>query len=61
MQMITHDSPRVDAAGKNAAQLQNALFNPRLSMLERLAGVFILTAKPRAAHAAINAVKKQTR
>ena len=44
VQMIAHHSPGVNSAGKNIAQRQNAGFDPRFSMLETFAEVFIKAA-----------------
>ena len=57
VQMIAHHRPSVNSAGKNVAQCQNAGFDPRFSVLEAFAEVFIEAAQPRPAHAAVDAVK----
>ena len=57
VQVIAHDGPRVDSAGKDVAQFQYAFFDPRLAVLERLLGVFVFATQPRATHAAIDAVE----
>jgi len=57
VEMIAHDGPGVNAAGKNLAEFQNAGFNPRLSVVEAFAEVFVQAAQPRSAHAAAHAVK----
>ena len=54
--MIAHDGVRVNATGKNPAQFQNPLLNPRFSVLEAFFQIFIKPAKPRAPHTAGNAV-----
>ena len=58
VQMIAHHSPSVNSAGKNVAQRQNAGFDPRFSVLETFAEVFVEAAQPRPAHAAVDAVKR---
>ena len=58
VQVVAHDRPRVHAAGKNLAQLQNACLDPRLSMLETFAEVFVQATQPRSAHAAVDAMKR---
>ena len=55
--VIAHDGPRVDSAGKDVAQFQDAFFDPRLAVLERLLGVFVFAAQPGSANAAVDAVK----
>ena len=55
--MIAHDRPGVNTTGENVVQLQNACLDPRLSMLEAFAEVFIQAAQPRTAHAAAHALK----
>ncbi len=57
MEMVTHDGPGVNAAGENAAQLQNTRFNPGFSVLEAFAEILIEATQPRSAHAAVDAVK----
>ena len=57
VQMVAHNGPGVNAAGENVAQRQNTRLNPRLSMLETLAQVFVEATQPRSAHAAVDAVK----
>ena len=57
VQVIAHDGPRVESAGKDVAQFQDAFFDPRLAVLERLLGVFVFATQPRATHAAIDAVE----
>ena len=39
------------------SEFQNTGFNPRLSVLETFAEVFVQAAQPRSAHAAVDAVK----
>ena len=56
--MIAHHSPGVNSAGKNVAERQNAGFDPRFSVLETFAEVFIEAAQSRPAHAAVDAVKR---
>ena len=51
--VVAHNRPGVNTAGENLAQLQNAGFSPRLSMLETFAEVFVQATQPRSAHAAI--------
>ena len=58
MEMVTHDGSGVNAAGENAAQLQNTRFNPGFSVLEAFAEILIEAAQPRSAHTAIHAVKR---
>ena len=58
VQMIAHHSTSVNSAGKNVVQRQNTRFDPRLSVLETFAEVFIEAAQPRPAHAAVEAVKR---
>ena len=58
MQVVAHNRPGVNTAGENLAQLQNAGFNPRLSMLETFAEVFIQATQPRSTHAAVDAVRR---
>ena len=58
LQMIAHHSPSVNSAGKNVAERQNAGFDPRFSVLEAFAEVFIEAAQPRPAHATVDAVKR---
>ena len=55
--MIAHHSPSVNSAGENVAERQNAGFNPRFTVLETFAEVFIEAAQPRPAHATVDAVK----
>ena len=57
VQMIAHNSPSVNSAGKNVAQRQNAGFDPGSSVLEAFAEVFIEATQPRPAHATVDAVK----
>ena len=57
VEMVAHDGPSVNAAGKNLAEFQNAVFNPRSSMFEAFAEVFVQAAQPRSAHAAVHTVK----
>lgn len=57
VQVIAHDRPGIDSAGKNVAELQDSFFNPRLSVLEAFVRVFVLAARPGSAHAAVDAVK----
>ena len=46
------------AAGKNLAKFQNTGFNPRFTVLETFAEVFIQAAQPRSTHAAVDAMKR---
>jgi hypothetical protein len=55
--VIAHHRPGLDYIGKYAAKFKYALFDPRLSMLERFVYVRINATKPRALDAAIDAVK----
>ena len=57
VQVIAHDGPRIDATGKDLAKRKDALLNPRLAVFEAFAGVFVFTARQRAAHLAVDAVK----
>ena len=57
VEVVTHDCPGVNTARENIAQLQNAGFNPRSSMFEAFAEVFVQAAQPRSAHAAVHTVK----
>ena len=56
--MVAHNRPGVNTAGENFAQLQNAGFSPRLSMLETFAKVFVQATQPRSAHAAVDPMKR---
>ena len=56
--VVAHNRPGVNTAGENLAQLQNACLDPRLSMLETFAEVFIQATQPRSTYAAIDAVKR---
>ena len=58
VQVVAHDRPGVNTAGKNISQLQNARLDPGFPMLEVLAEVFVRATKPRSTHAAIDAVKR---
>ena len=58
VQVVAHNRPGVNTAGENLAQLQNACLDPRFSVLETFAEVFIQAAQPRSAHAAVDAVKR---
>ena len=57
VQVIAHDGPRVDSAREYVAEFQDALLDPALTVLEAFAGVFVVAAQPRAAHAAVDAVE----
>ncbi len=57
VQVVAHNRSGVHPTGENVAKLQNAGFNPRLSMLETFAEVFVQAAQPRPANTAIYAVK----
>jgi hypothetical protein len=56
MQVITHHRPSINVTSEDIAKFQYSRFNPGLAMLETLFHLAILTAKPRTAHAAIDAV-----
>jgi len=56
VQVIAHDRPRMNATGENIAKLQNARFHPGSSVLKTFTCVIVQAAKPRSAHAAIDAV-----
>ena len=56
MVVIAHHSIGVDAAGKDFANVQNALFDPGLSVFETPAEVVVKAAQPGAPHAASDAV-----
>ena len=58
VQVVAHDRPHVHAAGKNVAQRQNTRLNPRFTVLETFADVFIQAAQPRSMHAAVDAMKR---
>ena len=57
-QMIAHHSPSVNSEGKNVVQRQNMRFDPRFSVLEAFAEVFVEAAQSRPAHAAVDAVER---
>ena len=56
--VVAHNRPGVNTAGENLAQLQNACLDPRLSMLETFAEVFIQATQPRSTYAAVDAMKR---
>ena len=58
MVVIAHDGVGVNATCKNLAQFQNALLNPRLSVLEGFFQIFIKPAQPRTPHASGYAVDR---
>ena len=58
MQVVAHNRTGVNTAGENLAQLQNACLDPRLSMLETFAEVFIQATQPRSTYAAVDAMKR---
>ena len=58
LQVVVHDRPGVHAAGKNGEKLQNAGFNPRFTVLETFAEVFVQATQPRSAHTAVDAVRR---
>ena len=58
MQVVAHNRPVVNTAGENLAQLQNACLDPRLSILETFAEVFIQATQPRSTYAAVDAMKR---
>ena len=58
VQVVAHDRLRVHAAGKKIPHLQNARLDPKLSMLETFAEIFVQATQPRSAHSAIDAVKR---
>ena len=55
--MLGYHRPRMNTTGENIAKFQNARFYPGSSVLEAFASVIVQAAKPRSAHAAIDAVK----
>jgi len=61
VQVIAHHRPCMNATGENFAKFQNACLHqdrhPGSSVLEAFASVIVQAAKPRSAHAAIDAVK----
>ncbi len=57
VQMVAHNRPSVNSTCKNVAERQNARFDPKFSVLEAFAEVFIEAAQPRSAHTAVDAVK----
>jgi len=58
MKVIAHDGVGVNATGKNPAQFQNTLLNPRFSVFEGFFQVFVEATQPRAPNAAGNAVDR---
>ena len=57
MVVIAHHDVGVNAAGKDAAQLQNSAFNPRVAMFKTALKIVVKAAKPSAPHAARDAVE----
>ena len=58
VQVVAHDRPGVNTAGENLAQLQNACLDPRFSVLETFAEVFVQATQPRSTYAAVDAMKR---
>ena len=56
--VVAYDCPRVHTAGENISLLLNTRFDPRFTVLEAFAEVFIQAAQPRSMHAAVDAVKR---
>jgi len=50
MVVIAHNGVGVNASGKNLTQFQNALLDPRLSVLKEFFQIVIKPAEPRAPH-----------
>ena len=58
MHMAAHNRKCVNTGRKNVAQFQNARFQPHFTVFKLFFAVGIKSTQPRAAHAAVNQVKK---